>query len=216
MTENNIFQEIEEDLERQRLEALWKRYGSWVISAAFMLVLGTAGFTAWQSWRTDRNQNATSELIELMHANNTDVSKSIDVLIDYSHKNNKLFQSVMAQLHAADYAAQNGKIAKAIEIYDMIAKDSNVDPTFRQLADLRSVELQLSDAKPEVLSKRLEELSQDKSPWYFTAIEYEGYLALRTGDKEKAKEIFTNLSQNAQAPISLSQRASDILHSLAE
>ena len=63
MTEQNpLFQEIDEDLERQRMEALWKRYGSLVIAGAIAVVIGTAGMTAWNSWKTEKQQKATASV----------------------------------------------------------------------------------------------------------------------------------------------------------
>jgi hypothetical protein len=50
MTEHNLFQEVQDDLERQKLEAMWKRYGGWLIAAALAIVLATAGSTAYRSW----------------------------------------------------------------------------------------------------------------------------------------------------------------------
>ena len=106
MSENNIFQEIQEDLDRQRLEALWKRYGSWVLVGMFAIVLGTALWTAWHSWHSERDQIATTALADLLSFPKPDNARQIDALIDYANKNNGLYQSVSAQLHAAEIAAQ--------------------------------------------------------------------------------------------------------------
>jgi hypothetical protein len=63
------------------------------------------------------------------------------------------------------------------------------------------------------LSQRLQPLTFEKGAWRFSAMEDEGYLALKMNDKEKAKKIFTELSQNASVPKSISARATDLLRS---
>ena len=47
----DIFQEIEEDLKRERVEVLWEKYGNWVIGAAVAIVLATAGIKGWGSYQ---------------------------------------------------------------------------------------------------------------------------------------------------------------------
>jgi hypothetical protein len=86
----------------------------------------------------------------------------------------------------------------------------------RQLADLLSVRAQLDSGDPAVLDKRLQVLAADGAPWRYTAMEFQAFLALRAGDKGKARKIFTQLSQDSGAPDSLSARAADMLRYLSE
>lgn len=216
MTEHNIFQEIQDDLERQKWADLWKRYGMLVVAAAIAIIAGTAGITAWHSWRADKNQQATAGLLSVMRAESGDETKQIDALQDFAQKNHGVTQAAFAQFHAAELAAKNGKSDQAIQIYDGLAKDNSVDPAFRQLADLMSVRMQLDVGVPADLQKRLQPLMEEKAPWRLTAMEYSGYLALRAGNKEKAKQIFTDLSQNAAAPQSMGARAADMLRYVTE
>lgn len=216
MTEHNIFQEIEEDLERQKWEALWKRYGALIIAAALALVIATAGITAWNTYHTKKSQEASAGLIAAMKLSAGDGVKEIDALQKFAQKNSGTTQAVFAQLHAAALSAQNGKQDEAVAIYDAVARDTHVDPAFRQLADLMSVRTQLDTGTPEDLQKRLEPLMDAKAPWRLTAMEYSGYVALRAGDKARAKEVFTELSQNASVPQSLGARAADMLRYVSE
>ena len=63
MTEHTIFDEVKEDLERERLEALWKKYGVLVVIAALALVVGTGAWTAYHSWAADRDQRVTTAFL---------------------------------------------------------------------------------------------------------------------------------------------------------
>jgi hypothetical protein len=216
MTHNNIFQEIEEDLERQKLEALWKNYGPFVMFGAAVIVLATAGFTAWHGWRGGQEQKATAGLIEILDAPGSDPTKEIAALETFADKNKSETQAVFAQFHAAALTEASGDTKKAAALYDAIADDHGVDSAFRQLADLMSVEVQMDSGDPVLLQKRLQPLLADNAPWRFTAMEYAGFLALRAGDKAKAKQLFTELSQDASVPASLSARASDMARFLGE
>ncbi|MGB9152396.1 MAG: tetratricopeptide repeat protein [Alphaproteobacteria bacterium] len=213
MTEHNLFAEVQADLERQKLEALWKKYGIWVVVVALGIVLATAGSTAYRSWNTERNERLTSGLMDASKSD-TDAAKGIELLQKFADENPGTHQGDFALLRAGALAVdQNDKI-KAIGFFDAVAQDSKADPAFRQLGDLLSVQTQMDNGDPTMLSARLQPLTEELAPWRFSALEAQGYLALRAGDKAKARQIFADLSQDARAPQSIGARATDILRSL--
>lgn len=212
MTEHNIFQEIQEDLQRQKIEALWRRYGMWIITGAAAIVLASAGLTAWDSWRAGQNQQATAGLIHLMDTKETDDAKKMAALEAFAQKNRGVSQATFAQFQAAALAVKNGKKDEAIRVYDAIAQDTQTDTAFRQLADLVAVQVQMDSGNAAELEKRLQPLMADKSPWRYTAMEYDAHLKLRLGDMAGARTILTQLSQDASAPKTLSARATDLLN----
>ncbi|MGE3623839.1 MAG: tetratricopeptide repeat protein [Bdellovibrionales bacterium] len=209
MTHNPIFQEIEADLERQRVEALWKRYGGWVVAAAVLVIVATAAYTGWHSWRAEREQKATSALIGIL-GNDVADSKKIEDLESFASENRGETAAVFARLHAAEISADSGDLAKAIGIYNEIAGNAKADPAIRQLADLYAVKAQLDTGNPAELQQRLRPLLADNAPWRHTAKELSAFLALKKGDKEMARQLFTELSQDAGVPSSLAARAADM------
>jgi len=48
LSEDALFREIEEDLQRDRMAQLWKRYGSWVIALAVVIVIAGAAREGWR------------------------------------------------------------------------------------------------------------------------------------------------------------------------
>src|SRR5918992_3069689 len=56
---SDIFREVDEELRRDQLDRLWKKYGSWVIGAALLLVGATAAWTGWKEWQ-QRERRAES------------------------------------------------------------------------------------------------------------------------------------------------------------
>jgi hypothetical protein len=213
MTEHNLFDEVKEDLERQRLEALWKKYGIWVVLMALVAVLATAASTTYHSWQSEHNQKITTALLAAGKGE-ADPLKTVDNLQTFASENSGTKEASLALLHAGTSAADKGDKDKAIKIFDIVAHDDKADLAFRQLGDLLSVQLQMDSADPAVLIGRLQPLTEEHAPWRFSALETEGYLALRMGDKVKAKQIFTSLSQEASVPSTMASRASDILRSL--
>ena len=212
MTETSLFQEVAEDLERQRLEELWKRYGKFVVAGAVAALLGAAIFSGWQSWRTEHHQRTTGALIEILRQEDTTSGKEIAALEDFAAHNPHENQAMIALLRAAAIAAQQDNTEKARDLYGRIEAfpDSGDSRPFIQFATLMDVRSQMETGDAAKLQDRMTPLTQADAPWRFTARETQGYLALRAGDKAKAQKIFTDLSQDANAPQSLSERAADL------
>lgn len=217
MTNGNLFQEIQEDLERQKLEAFWKRYGKLIVACCVALVLGTAGASAWREWQTQQNRKATAELAAIMKENATDSARISDpgkrvmALDTYAQAAKGRAQATLAALHAAAMYAQEGQKQEAQKRYEDISADAQADSAFRQYAALMAIMLQMDAGDAAALDKKLEPLAADGAPWRYTAREAQGYLALRLGDKAKAEKIFSALAQDAAVPRSLATRAADML-----
>lgn len=216
MTESNLFQEVQEDLERQRLEALWKRYGKWIMAGVALVLLVATGVNLWTAHKREKNEALTAELIQAQgngQAMGSEAAKALTILSE-GHAGHA--QGAIAGLRAAGLLAQQKDVQGAVKIYDQIAADSKIDPALRQFADLMAVSVQMDAGEPAALLQRLQPLQAENAPWRFTAMEYAGHLLLKTGDKEKAKAIFTALSQEATLPPTMATRVGDMLRLLAE
>ena len=51
---DNLFREVDEELRKDKLQDLWKRYGAVVIAGCLALVLGTAGSVLWRNYQADQ------------------------------------------------------------------------------------------------------------------------------------------------------------------
>jgi len=213
MTEHNIFQEVQEDLERQRIEALWKRYGSLIMTLALVIVLGTAGASAYRSWHAQHNQKLTDAYLEAAKQD-SNPDKAIPLLEQFADSNPGSNQADFALLHAGALSSSKSDTAKAVLFYDAVAHDPTAEPAFRQLGDLLSVQAQMDTGDVAALSARLDPLTSEDGVWRYSALEDQAYLALKAGNKDKALKIFTTLSQDTRVPPGINARATDLMHSL--
>ncbi len=210
MNESNLFQEIEEDLQRKNLEAWWKKYGHYVIGAALAVVVATAASVGWQSHNVKKEQQATSAIVTVLDDKAVDPAKKLEQLQAFSEQKPKIPLAAIARFHAAGELLKKNQPDKALEIYNTIATDASVEKPFRQLADLYAVQIQMDTGEPEVLMARLEPLMGEDSAWKPSAKEFAAFLALRASDKDKAKKLFTELGQEPDVPTSIVQRAGDM------
>ncbi len=207
----DIFQEVEEDLRRDRYERLAKKYGGYIIAGLLAIVLVTAGYVLWKNWRVARQQSATLELAEAVDSAGPAVASVAAIpALDMVVHGAPAGPAALAQFYQAGVKARSGDGAGAIAVYDTLAADGALAAVYRDLAALLSVQQQVISGDPKELSQRLARLTGEASPWRFSARELDGLLASRAGDKARAKTVFQQLADDRGAPAALRARAAEL------
>jgi len=207
----DIFQEIDEDVRRERLQLLWKRYGTYIVGAALGILLATAATVAWREYRVRQNQAQAQQFLDAIDLANRGDQQGARIAFAELAKSAGAGYAALARLQEAALAAKAGDTAGAVKIYDQIAADGGTDRALRDLATLLIVQRTLDTGDPAQLSQRLAPLMADANPWRYSATELSALLARRTGDTAKAKELYTKLADDLQAPQGMRARATEML-----
>ncbi len=205
---SDIFQEVEEDVRRERYEQLWKKYGNYIIALASLVVLAVGGYQAWTAYElnqrravSDRYQAAE----EFIRAN--DPAKAEAAFAELAKDAPNGYATLAKFQLSAAFLAQ-GKREPAIALLQELVQSS--DPLVSSVARLRLAwTVADATARPQIVSI-LAPLSTPDSPWRFAAAEVLAYLDFMQGSRSDAQAAFTKLAEDAQAPSSLRQRASAI------
>ena len=137
---SDIFREVDEEVRAQKLEAFWKRYSSFLIAGAVLLLAAVGGWRYYA--HTEETAAAASaarfeEALELSRQGKPAEAQSVlDALVASGaggYRQLARFRST-AELAAGDPVAG----AKA---FDALAADSALDQTLRDLARLRAAAL---------------------------------------------------------------------------
>ncbi len=207
----DIFQEIEEDLRRERAEKLWKKYGSYVVGVALGAILTVAAYVGWQKYSEgQRLADGERFAAALQQVRPGAEAGAADALSMVARETGAGY-AVLARLREAALRAEAGEAAGAIAVYDALAADDGIDPLFRELALLLSVMHQMDGGDAATLIDRLAPLTAADNSWRHSALEISGILAFRSGDRGRARAIFTRLSDDATAPQGLRARAAEML-----
>jgi hypothetical protein len=203
----DIFREIEEDLRRDRWQAVWKRYGIYVVGAAIAIVAATAAWVGWQHYQQREAIAVTQALYNAMGVERTgETQQAIDAFAAVSAEGNAR-QAALALFQEAALRAKSGDIESARGIYQSLRENSSLDAPYHALATIRAVELDLETGDPEAMLKWLEPLSTDASPWRHTAWELGAFLEKRRNNTEAARILFERLRDDAGTPVSAQARA---------
>lgn len=207
----DIFQEVEEDVRRERIQQLWKRYANYIYAACFAVIAVTVGVVGWREYQRSQNEKQAErflQAIEQAGRGETDPAKAAFASLA---KDGSAGYATLARLQEAALLAKAGDAAGAVRQYEAIAADSRADQVFRDLAVLLIVQDTIDTGDPAQLQNRLQPLMGDKSPWRYSATELAALIAKRTGDAAKAKELYTKLADDLTAPSGMRARATEML-----
>jgi len=203
---SDIFREVDEDLRREQVKKLWDRVGPYVIGAAILIVVATAGYRGWEYWR-DRQAQATGDrfIAALQLSSEGKHDESIAALEAIVADGSGGYP-VLARFRIAAEKAEAGDKAGAVAEFDTIAAE-NAPAEVKTLARLRAALLVVDTASLSDLDARISDLAATGNIWRHAAREILGLAAWRTGDFAAAKKYFGDISVDQETPQDLRERA---------
>lgn len=208
----DLFREVDEDLRRDKLQQLWRRYGGYLIACAAAIVLGTAGYVGWQKYAESQRLRHGAAYVAAMEQLEREDAAASDALAELGAGGTGY--AVLARLQEASHKAKVGDAEGALAIYDAISTEEGLPSQYRDMASVLYVLHSIDTGDPAALDDRLAPLTEADHPWRHIALELSGLLAKRVGDVAKAREIFRGLVDDPATPSALRQRAAELAAAL--
>ena len=209
----DIFNEVEEDLRRDRLLTLWRRHGTTLIVAAVVLVVATGGISIWRSWQARHLAAASDAFAKASELDATGKHKEAADAYAAIAADAPGGYPLLAKLRAASAQLAAGDAPAALSSLDAAAAGGG-DSMLRDLAALKAAAIALDLSGPDEAGRRLEPLAAEGRPWRQSARELQAVIALKQGRIEDSRSILTDLAADSSAPEGLRGRAAEILESL--
>ncbi|TVP71700.1 MAG: hypothetical protein EA339_08700 [Rhodobacteraceae bacterium] len=205
---DSFFNEVTEDLRRERALALLRRYG-WI---AVVLVLLVVGGTAWNEWRkaqASAKAEAFGDAV-LTALENNETADRISALGQIEATG---AQAGLLQLLRAGALLEQDRAAALVAL-QAAADDTALPDAYRQLATLKRIIAGGSDISLAEREALLSRLSQPGQPMRPLALEQTALLQLEQGNRETAIEILTDLLAQSEVSDTLRRRATQLLTAL--
>lgn len=203
---SDIFQEVDEEVRRERLKKLWERYGNHLIAACVLVVVGVGtwrGYEWWEAQKAAESGAAFEQAVTLAESGKSGEAEAafaklaIDGTAGYR---------VLARLReAAELAHTDPK--GAIKAYDGIAADKSAGQVIEDLAALRGGMLLVDTDSYADLRARLEPLTGPDRPFRFSARELLALAAWKANDRAEARRWTDMILSDLQAPPAARSRA---------
>jgi hypothetical protein len=203
----DIFDEIGEDLRRERLKKVWDRFGGLIILIAIFIVLGTAGWRGYEAWKHARAASNGDELLNALRlAEENQLDQAIPQL-ESIIQNGEDGYPTLARFRLATAYAEQGDDDRAVTMFDEIADDASISDNLRDFARLRAGYQLLNINDREAIVARLNEMANGSGPFRFSAREIMGLSAFADSDWQEAQRWFERLALDFQAPDPVRSRA---------
>ena len=197
----DVFQEVDEDVRRDLYIRLWRAYGRYVIAGLVLLVVGVAAGVGWTEYREQRMQTQGARFAAAV------------VLLDQGRASEAARAgagyAALARLREATALIASGDRAGAIAIYDRVAAGGG-DRQLRDVAALLA-SIQVLNGGGADLDARLAPLAEGAGYWRHLARELQAIAALKKGGRAEAKDIFSVLAEDADAPAGVRRRAAEMI-----
>ena len=139
---SDIFQEVDEDVRRDKAAEFWKKYQNQILAAAVLIVLASAGFRYWQYERQRATEAAGDQFQQALTALEGGKYDEAKAGLDKIAAQGPSGYRALAQMTAA--GAQASKDPQgAIGAFDAVAGDAAIDPLMRDTARLRAALLRV-------------------------------------------------------------------------
>jgi hypothetical protein len=211
-----LFREVDEELRREQLMKIWNNYGTYIIGAVVVLLVGIGGYKLWQDRRASAISAAGSQFLAAIETVDNgqleDAQKALGPVISSGVSG----YAALARIKLAGAMARDGKIAEAAKAYDELAADSSADKILRDYARLQSAMLMVDTEGWTALQNRLTDLMADNNPWRFSAREVAGISALKAQKYEDARQVLGPLVSDPRVPPSTAERARAVMALVAE
>lgn len=204
---DSFIEEVTEEVRRDKLFAIFRKYG-WI---AGVVVLGLVGGTIWTEWsksRADARAEAFGDaLIDALDQGTPAERREALAAIPTDGAQTALLQLIMASDPDEDPAATLAALEK-------VAADASLPVVYRDLAALRRVLVGGTDLSLADRRTALQAIAQPGKPFRTLAEELLAYLLVEEGKPDEAIAAMTTLMQDQEASSALRGRLGQMITAL--
>jgi hypothetical protein len=202
----DIFQEVDEEVRRERLKKLWERYGNFIIAGCILIVAAVAawrGYDWWQAKKAAESGAAFESAVTLAEAGKHQDAEAAFAKIATDGGGG---YRALARLREAAELTPTDKPA-AVKAYDEIAADHSAGQVIQDLAAVRAGFLLVDTAPYSEMRQRLEPLTAPDRTFRHSARELLALSAWKSGDTDAARRWTDMIMTDPQSPAGTRSRA---------
>ena len=203
----NIFDEVGEDLRRDQMARIWKRYNGIIIGLAVLIVVAVGGWRGYEAWSQQRSAAAAEAyLAALAKAEAGEHAAAAEDFVAFASDAPSGY-AMLARFRAATERAAAGEAATALTAFEDIAADGKLPADLRELARIRAAMLAVDVEDLAAVQARVADLDAAGNPWRHTAREVVALSAMKAENWTAARTAVDSILADPEVPADLRQRA---------
>jgi len=200
---DSFIQEVTEEVRQDRMFALWKKWGPFVIGGVIVIV-GVAAAWSWHQSRTHAAAETRGGAFIAVDAESPEQIAALPEKIDGPAR-------LIAELSAAAALIEADEPDRALAAYQAIAAQGGIHPEYADLAALQAARLLAADGDHEAARSALAALIAPGGPYRLLALELRAAIALEVGDRDAARADLREIADDPDATFGSRERARAIL-----
>jgi hypothetical protein len=209
-TNEAFLREVDEELRRDELARLWKRWGRALVALIAIGLIAFGGFLWWRDYQSKQAGIEGEKLnaaIEQLSSGRTE--QALPALRELSDSSRSGYRAA-AQIAMGALDSQKKNPKAAIAAFAAVAKDEKVAEPFRNLALIRQTTMEFDTLPPDQVIARMQPLAKKNSPWFGSAGELVAVAQLKAGRPSEAGASFAALTADPAVPASIRSRAAQM------
>jgi len=211
----DAFDEVEEELRRERYQAMLRKWGPWVAGVAAAIVLGAAGYQYWTATSRQAADSASDAYQAAASLYEAGALNEADAAFARLAETGPRGYATLALMRRAAIAQAGGDSGEAARLYEA-AGERSPDPLTRDIARYRAVLAAFDELSLDDLNLRLEPLTRSASGVGPLARELMAAAALRDQRWDDARRRYELLTIALDAPSGVQRRAQEALAYIAQ
>ena len=210
---SDVFQEVEEDIRKEKYRTIWLRYRYYLISTVLVIIIAIA-INAFLRHQNFKEVNARSEkFFDAISISNSDSEQAIKLLSEFSitEASHSEYNIVLSLFIEAAIKREKKNFSDALDSYSQIIALENIDNFYIDYANLCAAETLISSGDIDSAKIILENLIKEGSVLLLIAKEYLGYLEINQGNFDKSKILFQEIAEDAAASQEMKNRVKEVL-----
>ncbi|WP_295845739.1 tetratricopeptide repeat protein [Tardiphaga sp.] len=203
---SELFNEVDEDLRRERLKNLWDRYSLLIMAVAILIVVGVGGWRAYSYLEGKKSAEAGAAFDRAADLSEQGKHAEAEAAFSKLAAEAPAGYRTLARLRAAAAAAARDPVA-AVKMYDEIAADRGVAITEQDLARIRAGALLMETTAYDALLPRLESATTITGTYRHSARELLALSAWRANNPVATRQWLDMIANDGETPASLRTRA---------
>ncbi len=208
--QDSFINEVTEEVRKERLYKLFKRYG-WIPAVLIVAIVGGASWNEFRKAQDEAAAQAAGDAI--LGAFESDATERAAALAEIDASGNAGRAALLALLRSEAALASDNR-AEAVSILEALASDTSVPTPYRDLATMKSVILGAGTTPPEDRIARLNALSLGGGAFRLLATEQIALAEIELGNTDEAIARLREIVSDAETSQDLRRRASQLIVAL--
>lgn len=206
-----FIREVTAEVKNDNLKEMWDKYGIYIILLVVVSVISAVGFETFKSWKDKRSQTWSDTYTYALNLENQGrYDESLEVLNKIEKTGGSIYSDI-AKIQATNILFEQGKTEQATKALQEIVDNKNIDKKLRNVSAVKLASYKLDTAPRAEIDTLLQPLIEENGSWTSIAKEMTAMTAIRDGNIDEAKVLYTEILNSENLPDGLKVRVQDML-----